>query len=407
MNHRTLLLVGAAGAAAAFVAWTRTRGESPATVAHAEDLVTVAAARVERHNLSQELKLTGELVPFQEVEVMAKVAGYVQRIYVDAGDRVRQGQLLAVLEVPEMRDDLARAAAAIQRNRAELARAQDEVKRAVSAYEMTHLTYTRLSTVAEKQPGLVAQQEIDDAQSRDLMAAAQLAAVRSALGVAQEQIKVAEAEQSKTKTLMDYTRVLAPFDGVVTKRHANSGSMIQAGTSSQTQVMPIVRLSQNSLLRLIVQVPESAAGSVRAGTPVEVRVPSLKRSLVGKVARVADKVETSTRTMSTEVDVPNIDNTLIPGMYAEVAITLRKSPDALSVPVTAIDFESDKKRVIVVNGEGTLELRHVSLGLETPERAEVIAGLQEGDAVVVGPRSQLRPGQRVKVRMTTEAGGRS
>jgi RND family efflux transporter MFP subunit len=402
MNHRTLLLLGAVGAAAAVAAWTRARGEPAASVAHAEDLVTVSVARVERQDLAQGLKLTAELIPFQEVEVMAKVAGYVQRVYVDVGDRVRQGQVLAVLEVPEMRDDITRAGAAIQRNRADLARVQDEVKRAVSAYEMAHLTYTRLSTVAEKQPGLVAQQEIDNAQSRDLMAAAQLAAIRSALSAAQEQINVSEAEQNKTKTLMDYTRVVAPFDGVVTKRYANDGSMLQAGIASQTQTMPVVRLSQNRLLRLVLPVPESNAGAVKPGSPVQVRLPSLDRTFPGTVARIADKVEFSTRTMSAEVDVPNPDLSLIPGMYAEVSITLRQSAGALSVPITALDTEGEAHRVMVVASDGRLTSRKVSIGIETAERAEVTAGLQDGELVVLSRRSQLREGQVVKPKPVPE-----
>src|SRR5579885_1115805 len=222
----------------------------------------VAVAKCERADLARDLVLTAEFRPYQEVDVMAKVAGYVKQIRVDIGDRVRQGELLATLEVPEMADDLSRAKAALDRSNAEVKRAAEELQRAQSAHEVTHLTYTRLTAVMKDRPGLVAQQEVVDARGKDLVAEAQVSAAKSSLVAAQEQVRVAQAELSKVRTLSEYTRVTAPFDGVITKRYADTGSMIQAGVSSQTQAMPLVRLCQNSLLRLILPVPESVVPSV-------------------------------------------------------------------------------------------------------------------------------------------------
>ena len=280
---------------------------------------------------------------------MAKVAGYVKRINVDIGDRVRQGQLLAVLEVPEMADDLTRAEAAIQRHTADVARARDELRRAQSAHEMAHLSYTRLAAVLESKPGLVAQQEIDDAHSRDLVAEAQVSAAQSALTASQQQVKESQADQGRLKTMFNYTMVTAPFSGVITKRYADTGSMIQAGTASQTQAMPLVRLSENALLRLILPVPESFVPHVRNGESVEVNVPSLGRTFAGKVARFADKVQTDTRTMPTEIDVQNPQLVLVPGMYAEVHLTIDERKDTLAVPVTAVS--SADGRATVVRGQ--------------------------------------------------------
>ena len=200
---------------------------------------------------------------------------------VDVGDRVRQGQLLATLEVPEMGDDLRRADASTRARQAEVAHAQDELQRAESAHQMAHLSFERLSAVAAKRPGLIAQQEIDDAKEprpgdggadrrREIRPGR-----RQGAGTRQHR------RRSKVKTLMDYTRVTAPFAGVITKRYADMGSMIQAGTASQTQAMPVVRLSQNSRLRLILPVPESAVPTVHIGQQVEVRVPTLNRSFPG------------------------------------------------------------------------------------------------------------------------------
>ena len=167
------------------------------------DVPTVAVAKVSTEDLSHGLVLTAEFKPFQEVDVMAKVAGFVKRINVDVGDRVKQGQLLATLEIPEMADDLRRADAAVVRARAEVTRAQDEQRRAESVHSIAHLSFQRISTVAEKKPGLVAQQEIDEAQSRDLVTEAQVAATKSALSAAQEQVNVNSADTQKVKTLMD------------------------------------------------------------------------------------------------------------------------------------------------------------------------------------------------------------
>jgi RND family efflux transporter MFP subunit len=330
---------------------------------------------------------------------MAKVAGYIKKINVDVGDRVEQGQLLATLEIPEMQDDLTRADAAHDRARAEVQHAQDELERAEAAHQIADLSFKRLSAVMQKKPGLIAQQEIDDAHSKDLVAEAQISAAKSALAAATEQVRVNAADSKKVRTLMEYTRVTAPFSGVITKRYADTGSMIQAGTTSQTQAMPVVRLSQNSLLRLILPVPESAVPTVRIGQAVEVKVPTLNRSFPGRVARFSDKLSPSTRAMDTEVDVPNADLVLKPGMFAEVNLTLARHADVLTLPVIAVDVDNDTAgRVMVVTANNRVELRKVSLGLETAQSLEIRSGLNEGDAVVMTGRASLKPGQEVRGR---------
>jgi RND family efflux transporter MFP subunit len=358
--------------------------------------VAVAKAKIE--DMSHGLVLTAEFKPFQEIDVMAKVAGYVKNINVDVGDRVKQGQLLAVLEIPEMADDQARAQFMLNRNQAEVARARDELQRAESSHQIAHLSYTRLSDVAKQKAGLIAQQEIDDAQSKDLVAEAQVSAARSNLSASEQQVQVSTAELQKVKTLLDYTRVTAPFAGVVTKRYADTGSMIQAGTASSTQVMPLVKLSENSLLRLILPVPESAVPTVHVGQRVAVRVPTLGRSFPGRVARFADKVSSATRTMDTEVDVANHSLVLIPGMYAEVNLTLDRRDGVLTVPIPAVDLSSDESsgQVVVVTPENRIELRKVQLGLQTATNIEIRSGLRDGDLVVMGNRSSLRAGQQVR-----------
>lgn len=405
---RALLLIAAA---ACLTSACSKHEPVQASDSKAADIPTVAVAKASPEDLSHGLVLTAEFRPYQDVDVMAKVAGFIKEINVDVGDRVKKGQLLATLEIPEMQDDLKRADAATVRSRAEVTRAQDELRRAESTHDMAHLSYQRLFAVSEKKPGLVAQQDIDEAHSRDLIAEAQVAAAKSALASAQEQVNVNSADTQKVRTLMEYTRVTAPFDGVVTKRYADTGSMIQAGTASQTQAMPVVKLSQNNLLRLILPVPESAVPTVHIGQQVEVKVPTMNRTFPGKVERFAGKVALSTRTMDTEVDVVNPSLLLMPGMYAEVNLTLDRRNKVLAIPVMAVDMDSTADapgaalsgQVMIVTPNNRVEKRKVMLGLETSTVVEVRSGLNEGDSVVLSGRAALQPGQEVRPKVTTLA----
>jgi RND family efflux transporter MFP subunit len=366
------------------------------------DVTTVAVAKTAVEDMSRGISLTAEFKPFQEIDVMAKVAGYVKQINVDVGDRVQEGQLLALIEVPEMTDDQTRAQSTLNRSQAELARAKDELQRAESSHQIAHLSYTRLSEVAKQKPGLLAQQEIDDAHSKDLVAEAQINSAKSSVAAAEQQVQVSAAEVQKTKTLFDYTRVTAPFTGVVTKRYADTGAMIQAGISSSTQAMPLVKLSENSRLRLILPVPESAVPTVHVGQRVEVQVPTLGRSFPGVVARFAEKVASATRTMDTEVDVPNPNLVLIPGMYAQANLTLDSHNRTLAAPILAVDLAGNETsgQVMVVTPDNRIEVRKVELGLQTDAKVEVRSGLREGDMVVTGNRSGLKPGQQVRPKLT-------
>lgn len=360
----------------------------------------VAVAKAATEDLSHGIVLTAEFKPFQEVEVMAKVAGYLKEIKVDVGDRVTQGQPLATLEVPELHDDLSKADASVVRAQAEVVRARDELRRAESAHQIAHLSYERIASVNTRKPGLIAQQEIDEAQSRDLVTEAQVAAAKSAVAAVEEQVKLQTADTRKVKTLIEYTRVTAPFSGVITRRYADPGSMIQAGTASQTQAMPVVRLSQTSMLRLILPVPESAVPTVHIGQTVEVRVPTLNRSFAGRVARFTGKISSSTRTMETEVDVPNPNLLLMPGMYAEVDLTLARRIRVLTIPSAAID---PNHQVMVVTPNNRLEVRTLTVGMESADKVEIKSGLNDGDLVVIAGRSGLQPGEEVKPKVTVMA----
>jgi RND family efflux transporter MFP subunit len=373
------------------------RSQATTTGASAGDtLQIVSVAQAARTDLSSTVTLTGEFLPYQEVDVMAKVAGYIQTISVDIGDRVHTGQLMAALEIPEMANDLARAEAAVEQTEAELSVGRDELQRAKSAHDIAHLSFARIQDASKREPGLVPRQEVDEAQSKDLVAEAQVSAAQSNMGVAEMRTKVARADESRIKTMNAYTRITAPFEGVVTKRYASVGSMIQAGTASQSQAMPVLRVSQNNLLRLILPVPESIVARIHNGESVEVRVPALARTFPGRVVRSADKLQQDTRTMDTEVDIANPDLKLVPGMYAEVILRTVESRQVIAVPLDGVETSDGVSQVLRVDDRGVVRRTTVVTGLETAQRIEVRSGLNVGDAVIVGRHSGLRDGQHVK-----------
>ena len=265
------------------------------------------------------------------------------------------------------------------------------------------MAYSRLADVSKTRPGLVAQQEIDDALGRDRVAEAQVATAKASLSTAEQQLRVAQADREKVRTLFAYAQIKAPFTGVVTKRYADTGSMIQTGISSQTQSMPLVTLAQENLLRLVIPVPESAVSKIRLGSSVEVSVSALGKRFQGKVARFADQVDTATRTMHTEVDVPNPRGELVPGMYASASLVLNDERNALAVPVQALTRGEDRVTVLLIDRQNKLEERPVQIGVETPDEAEIVSGLSEGALVVVGNHSQLQPGMVVQPKIISRA----
>jgi RND family efflux transporter MFP subunit len=368
--------------AAGIVAWRCFDKSSPAA-AQSGELTAVAAATATRGDVNQTIRLTAEFRPYQEIDVHAKVTGFIDSIPVDIGDQVKDGGMIATLEVPELNEDLQKANAGVEA-------ARGEVNKAQADYQEAHLGFARLQAVATSHPKLVAQQELDDATARDQSAAA-------ALATAKQRVEEAQAEQSREMTLVDYSKIVAPFDGVVTGRYADKGALIQAGASSAGRDSAVIRFAQENVLRLMFPVPESAVAAVKPGLPVKIEVSGLDRDIQGTVTRFAKQLNPETRTMQTEVDVPNPDLSITPGMYAWVDLTTSQHKDVVNVPLEALAGEG-QQTVYIVGKDGRLQERPVTVGLETPNRAEIVHGLAEGDLVVIGSRSRLRPGQLVKPR---------
>lgn len=393
------------GAPAQVIATTKSAPTtSPAAVDG--DRVVVAAARATRRDLSESVTLVAELRPFQEIDVHAKVAGYVKEILVDRGDAVEKGRHLATLEVPEADSDVLQATATRLRAEEDIRRAVAEVRRAESVHGAAHVTHARLSAVLRSRPRLVAEEALDDVAAKDRIAEAQVETARAAVEVCRRQLESARASETRAVTIQAYARIAAPFAGVITRRYAHTGSMIQAGTASHLQAMPLVRLSQNDRLRLVVAVPESLAGRVRVGTPVSVRIASSGQTFARAVSRLSRSVDASTRTMEVEIDVPNPDQTLIPGMYASADLIVEEHKGAVSVPVTAVSRAESGATAVCIGTDGRLVRRDVKLGLETPDHVEIVSGVADGELVVVGGGAQLSNGQAVNARVEGEPSGK-
>jgi RND family efflux transporter MFP subunit len=402
MPKRYVLIAAGSLALIAIIAAIEYRVRDRDADPRAAEIPTASVALAERSVLSNSLTLAGQFQPYQEIDVHAKVSGYVQHIYVDIGDRVRTGQTLAVLEIPELDAQLKGTQAELLHSKDEVVRAEHEVVRAESDYSALHAAYTRLQQAASGRPGLIAEQELDDSRSKDLAAGAQVDAAKAALAAARQQTEVSDADRMRVGALAAYARVTAPLNGVITWRYADTGALIQAGTSSNTQSMPLVKLAQSDILRLRLPVPESAVPYIHAGAAVQVQVKAIGRTFSGKVVRFTRSVSLDTRTMETEIDVDNADLSLTPGMYANTTLELDRKENALSIPVQAVIQSGDGHYVLIVDARDHVEKRAVTLGEQTSDRAEILQGLSEKEQVIVGGQSNYQIGELVKPRRERE-----
>jgi len=372
------------------------RGHRRATPVEAAPLAPAAqVAVVHRGNIAQVLTLAGQFQPYQIVDVHPKVSGFIRHIYVDIGDRVHQGETLAVLEVPELQAQLAGTVSEVGRSKDEIRRAEHEVKRAESTHAALHADYQRLLDTSKAQPGLVAQQELDDAQAKDLAAEAQVDSAKAALDAASQGLQVSQADNQRVSAIEGYTNVVAPLDGVIVWRYADTGALIQSGVTSNSQDLPIVKLAQSGIMRLRLPVPESYVRYVHLGDPITVRVDALGRSFQGKVVRFTRELNFETRTMETEVDVPNKDLAIDSGMYANVAMRLNHADNVLTVPVSAVVLHNDQDQVYVLDSGNRVDICNVEVGIRGNQLAEIRSGLQPGDRVIMAGQGKYSQGEQV------------
>ena len=337
----------------------------PAAIAPADPPPVVTVINPNRGSAIRSITLPGDMVGFYESSLYAKVTGYLQSISVDKGDWVKKGQVLATIEVPELQQRVARAAASL---------------------DVQRLTYERLEQVWKSDPRLVARQDVDIAQGKFLEA---------------------KADVDELQALVSYTKIIAPFDGIVTGRFVDPGALIKAGgdqgSAAQNEgsahpvgtASPVVSLAMIDTMRIYVYVPQGVVGFVRRGTPATVTLQGLPgHPFPGTVTRFAESLDLSTRTMLTEIDLDNQEHRLYPGMYANVTLQLERHPDVIQVPDSAIGESSTGSYVFAVQ-DGKLSKREISLGIRAGHLVEVTKGLSGDEQLVTALDPSLTDGESV------------
>lgn len=394
----------AALAAALVSAWglAGCHGSGNAT-AIAATVPTARVAAAQRGNITHVLTLAGQFQPYQVVDVHPKVSGYMRKINVDIGDIVHQGQTLAILEVPELKAQVEQTQFELKQSQEEIARAQHEIKRTEALNYALHAASERLKQAAATRPGLIAQQELDNAQAQDLSSQAQVDAAKAAMAAAKQHAEAARADNERVQALENYTNVVAPLDGVVVWRYADTGALIQGGTTSNTGDLPIVRLSQSQILRLRVPVPEDDVKFIKEGDQVSVRVDAVGRSFHGKVVRFTRDVNYDTRTMETEIDVDNKDLSIAPGMYANTLLQLSEEKNVVTIPVEALVIRGQQRAVYVLDAGNRVHIRDVQVGVEGQKLAEITSGLIPGERVILGGQENYQENEEITPLATTES----
>jgi RND family efflux transporter MFP subunit len=367
----------------------------PVDAEHTDKGAGDEAPRVEvslptRETLAQTITLPASIDAFEKARLYAKVAGYVDRIYVDIGDRVTRGQVLAELDIPEMAPQYAEA-------KAQLAEAQAEHARAAAEDELQRVIYERSRSLRRR--ASITEQDLDQAKASHRRAAAEVA-------LAQARIERLRARLGELETMMEYAKIRAPFDGVVTERFVDPGALVQAATASN-DVSPVVTVQRLDKMRVVVAVPEREAAAVEPGKAATLTANALPtRQFAGTVSRCAGALDPATRTMRVEIDVPTPEAELKPGMYGSLTLTLAERDDALTVPASAVVAEKDRRFVYVVR-EGHAHKVPVTIGADDAIRVEVTSGLDADSAVVVSGLGALADGAAVRAEPRATSGERS
>jgi RND family efflux transporter MFP subunit len=332
--------------------------------------------------------LPGSIQPITEAPVLARADGYIDQRQVDIGDRVKAGQMLAAIDAPELTDQVLQAKAAEQQAEAALDQATANVVQGRTDMELARITAQRSGTLVEK--GAVARQDDDQYQAQYKSKLAALQSLEKAVEVQKANIAAAKSSLSRLQKLDEYRTVVAPFDGVITQRNVDVGALVNAGSTL------LFRIAQVGTLRTYINVPQAYAGSIRAGQPAILTVTnSPGRQFAGTVVRSANALDPASRTLLVEVHVPNADNALLPGMYAQVELTSARAEPPLLIPSDAMLMRDNGAQVAVVEDGNTLHLQKIEVGRDYGDRLEVVNGLHEGDRIVTNPGDVAREGLKV------------
>src|ERR1700730_7531852 len=311
------------------------------------------------------LVLPGSTQAIQETAIYARTNGYVRQWNVDIGAKVEAGQLLAEIETPEVDQELNQARA--------------NVAQASANSELARATLTRWQKLVDGE--VVSSQEFDEKKSAADARAADL--------------QVAQANVKRLEELQGFEKIAAPFTGIVTARNIDNGTLVTSGSG---QTAPLFRLAQTDVLRIYVTVPQTQSRSVAPGQSATVSVREIPdKTFNAKVVRTAGAIDPASRTLLTELQLPNEDGQLFPGMYAEVKFALPQDSRTLLVPGNAVMIRSDGPKVLVVDAKQTIRARAVKLGHDLGDKVEIVSGLNPAEPLVANPNDALRDGLEVKV----------
>ncbi len=335
------------------------------------------------------LQLPGGIQAINEAPILARTDGYMKARFVDLGDRVKAGQPLAELDAPEMEEQLRAARASLEQARAGVEQAGANLEQGKSDLELAKVSAQRWGDLAKA--GIAAQQDNDRYRLEYQSRTAGVHALEKALNVQKSSVAVAEANVSRMENLKSYKIVKAPFDGTITLRNVDAGALVSAGNTL------LFRIAQTQTLRMYVSVPQIWVSSVRAGQTATIRVSGLPgRQFTGTVAHTAKALDPTSRTLLVEVNVPNGDGALLPGMSAQVDLSAPRRDPPIVIPADALMIRSNGAEVAVLRPNGTVHVQKIQVGRDYGDRLEVLGGLSEGDTVVQNPGDMVREGVKVE-----------
>lgn len=356
--------------------------------AAAESLPVVTVLAPERRPGVETIALPASVEAIEKAILYAKVSGYVQRIHVDKGDRVKKGEVLAQLEVPEVEKEYQSAQAAVAESQAEYERAETEAN-------LKKVTYQRTQGVRDSEPTVVSPQEVDVAR-----AASETAAGNTRL--AKAHLDKARAELGKLQVLAAFAKVTAPFDGVVTERFVDAGALIQAGANSSGS--PVVSVARIDQVRVYISVPEVDVARITRGVTAQVRLDALPgKQLTGKVTRFADAVDPQSRTMKTEIDLPNPDHRILPGMFGTVTLAISTEPSAMFLPDPCVRQDGAGNKFVYAVESGRIRKVAIQTGQDNGIITQVF-GLRGEEAIVLSGADDLQEGTPVKAVKASRSG---
>jgi RND family efflux transporter MFP subunit len=363
-----------------------------------ETLPSVTVAKVLRSQAKTRLNLPGNLQAITEAPVLARASGYMKRRLVDIGDTVTEGQTLAEIEAPELDQQIRQARAALDQTNSAAQQAEAALKQGQTNENLARVNAGRWRNMFEKK--VVSSQENDTYQAQWAAQQANVEALGKAVAAARSNIGAAQANLDRLSQLKSYQTVRAPFAGVVTLRNVDAGALVNEGSTL------LFRIAQANRLRAFVNVPQSEAALVRKGQEAEITVPDLPgRKFKGVVAHTSDALDPATRTLLVEIQLDNSSRALMPGTFAQAALTVERTSPALTIRGDTLVVRADGPQAAVVEG-GKVHFTHIQLGRDYGDRIEVLSGLEEGQQVVVNPSDLVREGVKVKPALLEEPAGK-